>query len=520
MDPKLLTENGWKTIVAKFKIKDNGLQRALATLEKLDENAHDDRLKAIAAISQLANTLKRAKDVAAAAPVVKYLGDVTGAADTQKNDVTKLKAVAMKAQADADKAKAAADKAQLAADEAKAAADKKQSDLQSKDQAAQDKEDEEQGDHKTKLLMGFQKAKVAKDVPYQFLVCDTKPDLGLMIAKRINPAHKQELTKVTGGGKRFLPVGTVEFQDGHFVFNMEKPLPGMARRLQDSVKKHCGKKFPIMCGTERAGAEDEPEAGAAPGAEAGKAKPAAGPGAAVAEAAKTAGGAFSISASVGQGGKNKPEDVQAVQTALNTKSKAGLVVDGKCGPKTIAAIKTFQQGMGKFKPDGLIEVGRATARALAGSAPMGPAPAPPKPVAPPKLGTGTLDKAADTWRSQIDNCRKNCVELEKTIMADCKHEHPTLVKDVQDNFQKVHDLFDKFGTELEETLSKANAAKDAATRNAHLQRCKAILTSHMKYVKSEPLFAHIDRNPWVPTNCTKMLTDCFMNMAQAIGAPK
>lgn len=531
MDPKLLTENGWKTIAAKFKVKDNGLQRALASYEKLDDEAHDECLKVIASVSQLANTLKRAKEVAAAGPVLKYLNDLTSAADSEKNEVTKLKAAAAKAQADADKAQAAANKAQQAADAAKAAADKKQADLQSKQQEAQDKEDEQQGDHKTKLLMGFQKAKVAKDEPYQFLVCDTKPHLGLMIAKRITPNHKKELMNLTGG-KRFLPVGTVEFRDSHYVFNMEKPLPGMARRLQESVKKHCGKKFPIMCGNERAGAEDEKEGGAEAGqgkpagatAAAGKAATAAA--AAIAGAAGAAGAAsnvnapFSISASVGQGGKNKSEDVQAVQGALNKKNKAGLNVDGKCGPKTIGAIKAFQQAMGKFKPDGLIEPGRATARALASPGAMGPPPAPPKPVAPPKLPVGTLNKASDTWRSQIANCRKNCVELENTIMSDCKHEHPTLVKDIQDNFKKVHGLFDKFGGDLEQTLDKANSAKDAATRNAHLQQCKTILTNHMKYVKSEPLFAHIDRNPWIQTNCTQMLTDCFKHVAQAIGVPK
>jgi len=75
---------------------------------------------------------------------------------------------------------------------------------------------------------------------------------------------------------------------------------------------------------------------------------------------------FEISASVGYGGKNKPADVEAVQTALNRRVNAGLVVDGKCGGKTIAAIKKFQGTLGGFKADGLIEPGRATAKALAG----------------------------------------------------------------------------------------------------------------------------------------------------------
>src|SRR5256885_14449935 len=132
---------------------------------------------------------------------------------------------------------------------------------------------------------------------------------------------------------------------------MVKPIPGLAKKLQDSIKNFTGKKLPIRVGTETAGDEEEGGAGAGAAAAAGAA-------AGAAAAAGSARGGFSISASVGQGGKNKPQDVQAVQGALNGKMKAGLAVDGKAGPKTIAAIKSFQQTLGKLKPDGLIEVGR------------------------------------------------------------------------------------------------------------------------------------------------------------------
>lgn len=63
----------------------------------------------------------------------------------------------------------------------------------------------------------------------------------------------------------------------------------------------------------------------------------------------------SISASVGQGGTNKKEDVEVVQTLLNEHGH-GLVVDGDCGNKTIAAIKDFQTKVMKLRTvDGLIE---------------------------------------------------------------------------------------------------------------------------------------------------------------------
>jgi peptidoglycan hydrolase-like protein with peptidoglycan-binding domain len=77
--------------------------------------------------------------------------------------------------------------------------------------------------------------------------------------------------------------------------------------------------------------------------------------------------ALNMTASVGRGGRNQPDDVQAVQEALNLQNQAGLEVDGKCGPKTIAAISAYQRKIGFHRPDGLIEPGKRTARSLAGS---------------------------------------------------------------------------------------------------------------------------------------------------------
>jgi len=72
-------------------------------------------------------------------------------------------------------------------------------------------------------------------------------------------------------------------------------------------------------------------------------------------------GSFPLGGSVGRGGKNAPSDVRAVQAAL------GIGVDGQCGGQTIAAIEAFQRNtMGVAKPDGRVDAGGATERALAG----------------------------------------------------------------------------------------------------------------------------------------------------------
>lgn len=93
-------------------------------------------------------------------------------------------------------------------------------------------------------------------------------------------------------------------------------------------------------------------------------------------------GSFPLGGSVGRKGKNAPGDVRAVQKAL------GIAVDGECGPQTIAAIEARQRDLGAAKPDGRIDPGGATERALAGlappsSTPTGPSDDPPGASPPP-----------------------------------------------------------------------------------------------------------------------------------------
>ena len=89
--------------------------------------------------------------------------------------------------------------------------------------------------------------------------------------------------------------------------------------------------------------------------------------AAAAGAAAAATGAFPLGGSVGRKGKNVPGDVRAVQKAL------GIAADGECGPKTIAAIEAYQRKLGAAKPDGRVDAGGATERALARPAKPPPA---------------------------------------------------------------------------------------------------------------------------------------------------
>jgi hypothetical protein len=91
MSDKLLTEAGWKAVLAKNpdKVKDNGLQKALARYEKWPEDATSERRDSLDQVIRLATELKKDKAVSAVPAVVKYLGDVATAAAKARAGIAK-----------------------------------------------------------------------------------------------------------------------------------------------------------------------------------------------------------------------------------------------------------------------------------------------------------------------------------------------------------------------------------------------------------------------------------------------
>ena len=169
MDPKLLTENGWKTVALKFKVKDNGLQKALAVYEKLPDDKFDEQLKAVAAVSLLAGNLQKVKEVAANRDVDKYLDAVLAAAKAAPGEIKNAKALAEKKATETKKLELKAQEAEEEGDE---------------------DDEEETGDSFTKLTTALKNVKLSKK-PYFFLVCDAKP-YGLIISKKIGRASCRE----------------------------------------------------------------------------------------------------------------------------------------------------------------------------------------------------------------------------------------------------------------------------------------------------------------------------------------
>jgi hypothetical protein len=125
----------------------------------------------------------------------------------------------------------------------------------------------------------------------------------------------------------------------------------------------------------------------------------------------------SISGSVGLGGKNRPDDVRAIQQALNDFSVAEggpspqLAVDGLVGPKTLAAIRKFQSHHLGFS-DGRVDPGGPTLSKLNRSLSSGslvesnaPAPPPKDPLHNAKVATGLVLLAMADARQCINAAR-------------------------------------------------------------------------------------------------------------------
>ncbi|MCI0682953.1 MAG: peptidoglycan-binding protein [Gemmataceae bacterium] len=229
-------------------------------------------------------------------------------------------------------------------------------------------------------------------------------------------------------------------------------------------------------------------------------------------------GPLGLGASVGKGGKNEPEDVLAVQKALNQRANAGVPENGKCDSKTQKAIEEFQMRLGQFKPSGLIEPGRGAVRALASSKKLGPPPEPPKPMAPPKLGKASLSTAPIVWRGTRDLLATNILELKKGVLGHYGTEHPDVIKEIDEQMKKLGVILDKLDHRLADTLDSANIAGDDAGRKDALTNAKTILADYIKYVKSEAMIEHVDSNPFgVDTQLKKALMESLTHMAKSIG---
>ncbi len=357
---KRLSEPAWKSMTVKHKVRDNGLAKALSECAKQAvSEEYDGVLKSLVHVTDLAAKLRKEKEIALNRDLCAYLDEIA-------KEVGKARTAVAAEQKDADEAEA----------------EEAESDAEAKLTQAL----------RVQILAGLQKAKA---VECSVLVCVATPVYAVMVAQSITAKHKALLTQVTGSTK-FLALCGFSWDQERSSYNciMDKRDAALKLKLEAAFKYYTATSVKVII-VERSEYEESetpetPEAPEPPETKEYKqkayapakksAKPSAGGDANEGETAEetsepeeageepllTGVRPFDIGGSVGQGGKNAPDDVAQVQIALNRKG-AKLEIDGKIGGQTIGAIKVFQKQIGIAYPDGLVEVGKKTATALASS---------------------------------------------------------------------------------------------------------------------------------------------------------
>ena len=221
---KALSDRGWKEIASDNKVKDNGLQKALEKLPKIDDEAHDDATKALSEVSKLAQALKKDRAVAAMAEVVKYLGSMLDAAEDALKLVEKDQAAHEKKQ-----------KAQAAAD-----ARKKKDEEDAEAEGEDDEEDDETSELLTTKFKPLLKL-VQKGNTLQTLVAKSGKKVVIMLSRKpIPPARRRILSEALGGGSTKYYPGTCSLEAGVVTFHLSAEVAGLTKLVKLALLEQSG----------------------------------------------------------------------------------------------------------------------------------------------------------------------------------------------------------------------------------------------------------------------------------------
>jgi hypothetical protein len=160
-------------------------------------------------------------------------------------------------------------------------------------------------------------------------------------------------------------------------------------------------------------------------------------------------------------------------------------------------------------PESPARTGRASATGARGR----PSPAPAA-----AAKQARLSQAAAGWHAIHLQADERIEALKAAIKAHYAEAHPALLKEIERGVGKLDNVLDNVDQRLADLLLNASKAGSDAARAAELKDAKALLAQYIGYVKSEPLVAHIDRNPFgVKTDLRVLLVTALTDAAKAIG---
>jgi len=138
-------------------------------------------------------------------------------------------------------------------------------------------------------------------------------------------------------------------------------------------------------------------------------------------------------------------------------------------------------------------------------------------TAAPAIKTEKLTQAAEAWRQTHRQANERIMALKKSIQTHYADGHPELLQEIDKGLVKLDEVLNNVDHRLADSLANASKAADDGARKTELKNAKSLLTEYINYVKSEPLIAHMDENPFgVETNLKALLAGGLTDAAKAI----
>lgn len=129
-----------------------------------------------------------------------------------------------------------------------------------------------------------------------------------------------------------------------------------------------------------------------------------------------------------------------------------------------------------------------------------------------------LSGAAESWRKTHATAHGRIVALKKSVLAHYQDGHPELIQEIEKGLTRLDQILDNLDHRLADSLARAAAAGEDGARGTELKNAKTLLTEYIGYVKSEPLIAHIDDNPFgAKPDLKALLAAGLKDAARAIG---
>ena len=128
-----------------------------------------------------------------------------------------------------------------------------------------------------------------------------------------------------------------------------------------------------------------------------------------------------------------------------------------------------------------------------------------------------LAAASARWQDMIKTMGSEIDGLKGAIRKEFAGEAADVLKDIEKNLASFDKVSTRLDTELADILQTAHAAQDGSAREQGLDKARALLSEHIKYVDSDPLLEMIDDNPFgAASGLKKKLTDSLKEMQKTL----